>query len=146
MKQVEEAEWYQNARDVLFQAKRETDQLIEDIQAMIDEHGECERKLKEETVRLRAERGFSRNLAENPDDGVGLMAVSQSDSEMDEDDLPSTVAGDEYRIKRRNLQARMREALVLKHKGAFFLFALSFIYSWCLINSCILFGRHSSCP
>ncbi|KIJ47249.1 hypothetical protein M422DRAFT_249098 [Sphaerobolus stellatus SS14] len=122
---------YQEAKELLLQAQEETHQLIEDIETALEEHEERGRKLKEETVRLRRERAVTHGEVNSDPVGMSENAkgkrrerspdTSSDDGDLDDDDIPDTRAGDEYRSRKRSLQARIREINVLRHKVTFFL-------------------------
>jgi len=124
----EDSQRHQSAKALLLQAKAEIDSLVEDIEDAIEDHEERGRKLKEETARIRRERAEARERAKNEEEiELRIKAKgkqrettpydSSDEDGDDDDDLPKTRIGDEYRTRRRNLQARLRETQILKHKG-----------------------------
>ncbi|KAF8512949.1 SNF2 family N-terminal domain-containing protein [Hysterangium stoloniferum] len=118
---------YDTAHDLLVRAQTETENLLADIRRAITEHEAYGKILKEETAALRRQRGIEDGegtpLANDKGKGRARSVdpFSDIDSDDEEDGLPRTRLGSEYRTRKRNLQARLREAYVLQHKVMFFL-------------------------
>ncbi|KAH9919617.1 SNF2 family N-terminal domain-containing protein [Fomitopsis serialis] len=111
---------YRSALDVLLNADREANQLINDINAALAEHAEKGAALKAEAARLRAERG---QASSSVDKGKG-RAPSESDltdDDLDSDEygLPRNRAGEEHTSKGSGLQNRLRDARISLHKVLF---------------------------
>lgn len=112
--------------DYLILAEQETNHIIDDIKTAIAEHHVKGEALKSEARALRESR--QQNLP-NPSEidkskgkGRAMSPLSDEDEDIDdlEDrDLPKNPAGEEHSIKRRALQQRQRECLMVLHRVKF---------------------------
>lgn len=111
--------------DHLINAEQEIDNIINDIRTAIAEHHVKGEALKIEARVLREYR--QRNIP-NPsetDKGKGKRAISPLSNEdddiddLEDRDLPRNPAGEEHSIKRRALQQRLRECLMILHRVKF---------------------------
>ncbi|THH15865.1 hypothetical protein EW146_g4683 [Bondarzewia mesenterica] len=115
---------YGKACQILIQAEKEANQLIDDVEVAIADHEAKGEELKKETANLRESRGERIHYDEpgpSSDKGKARIREGSPDSESDsvDADLPRTSAGEEYEIKRRALQQRLREGCVALHRVKF---------------------------
>ena len=103
---------YQIVLETLLKAEKETNELIQDIQAALDLHEEEGKRLG--TVVTESD-GSENSLAK----GKGKAREDSASNGEDEDDLPHNAAGEEHRIKRRAFQQRLRECQITLHKVCF---------------------------
>ncbi|KAG1857719.1 SNF2 family N-terminal domain-containing protein [Suillus subalutaceus] len=119
---------YQRASDYLITAEQEANGIIDDIKTTIAEHQVKGEALKNEARALRESRQQNLPDLSKIDKGKGKRAMSPlTDVDEDMDDvedvedrgLPKTPAGEEHSIKRRALQQRLRECLIVLHRVKF---------------------------
>ncbi|KAG2361595.1 SNF2 family N-terminal domain-containing protein [Suillus spraguei] len=119
---------YQRALDYLVTAEQEANETIDDIKTTIAEHQVKGEALKIEARALREFRQPDLRDLSKTDKGKGKRAMSPlTDIDDDFDDvedledqgLPKTPAGEEHSIKRRALQQRLRECLMVLHRVKF---------------------------
>ncbi|KIJ64355.1 hypothetical protein HYDPIDRAFT_154792 [Hydnomerulius pinastri MD-312] len=125
---------YQRALEYLLTAQTEANDLIAEIQGAIAAHHEKGETLKKEAEALRESRtlpaantdptGADQGKGKQKESTRDLTPFTDSPSEEDEDDiedrgLPKTPLGEEHRIKRGALQARLRECLIVLHRVKF---------------------------
>ncbi|KAG1816837.1 SNF2 family N-terminal domain-containing protein [Suillus subaureus] len=119
---------YQRALDFLTMAEQEANDIIDDIKTTIAEHQVKGEALKNEARALRESRQQNLPDFSKIDKGKGKRAMSPlTDVDEDIDDvedvedrgLPKTPAGEEHSIKRRALQQRLRECLIVLHRVKF---------------------------
>ncbi|KAG2078621.1 hypothetical protein BDR04DRAFT_1087088 [Suillus decipiens] len=119
---------YQHALDYLTTAEQEANEIIDDIKTTIAEHQIKGEALKNEARILRESRQPDLPDLSKTDKGKGRRAMSPlTDIDDDFDDvedvedrgLPKTPAGEEHSIKRRALQQRLRECLMVLHRVKF---------------------------
>ena len=111
--------------DHLINAEQEANRIIDDIKTAIAEHHIKGEALKDEARALRESRQQNLPDSSEADKGKGKRAMSPL-TDVDEDvddledrDLPKTPAGEEHSIKRRALQQRLRECLMVLHRVKF---------------------------
>ncbi|KAF8439971.1 SNF2 family N-terminal domain-containing protein [Boletus edulis BED1] len=125
---------YQRALEHLLTAETEANQLIDDIKACIAQHNVKGDALKEEARALRdsrkmntskdqrsekstdkgKEREFERDST-SPDLDLDL----EDEEDIEDRGLPKTPAGEDHRVKRAALLARLRECLMVLHRVKF---------------------------
>ncbi|KAH7925001.1 hypothetical protein BV22DRAFT_1034512 [Leucogyrophana mollusca] len=122
---------YQRALESLVSAEKDVDQLIEEIRTAITEHAAKGDILKKEALALTESRKKNQvpdaRLTDVSGKGKGkgrdISPLSDIDAEEDidleDEDLPKTPAGEEHSIKRRALQQRLRECLMVLHRVKF---------------------------
>ncbi|KAG1893017.1 SNF2 family N-terminal domain-containing protein [Suillus fuscotomentosus] len=119
---------YQRALDYLLTAEQEANGIIDDIKTPIAEHQVKGEALKNEARTLRESRQKDLPDLSKTNKGKGKRAMSPlTDVDEDIDDvedvedrgLPKTPAGEEHSIKRRALQQRLRECLMVLHRVKF---------------------------
>lgn len=119
---------YQRALDYLLTAEQEANGIIDDIKTTIAEHQVKGEALKNEARTLRESRQKDLPDLSKTNKGKGKRAMSPlTDVDEDIDDvedvedrgLPKTPAGEEHSIKRRALQQRLRECLMVLHRVKF---------------------------
>lgn len=122
---------YKRALDSLIMAEQEANEIIDDIKTTIAEHQVKGEALKNEARALREFRQQDLPDLSKTDKGKGKRAMSPlADVDEDIDDiddiedvedrgLPKTPAGEEHSIKRRALQQRLRECLIVLHRVKF---------------------------
>ena len=112
---------YLLALDVLNQAETDATQLINDVRAEITELHAIKLALKGQTATAEASSSNPppgvRPGKERATDGADELTVSSDDGE--DDDIPRTAAGEEYKNKRLALQQRLRECQIAMHKVQF---------------------------
>ncbi|KIK38243.1 hypothetical protein CY34DRAFT_402958 [Suillus luteus UH-Slu-Lm8-n1] len=119
---------YKRALDSLLMAEQEANEIIDDIKTTTAEHQVKGEALKNEARALREFRQQDLSDLSKTDKGKGKRAMSPlADADEDIDDiedvedrgLPKTPAGEEHSIKRRALQQRLRECLIVLHRVKF---------------------------
>ncbi|KAG1773736.1 SNF2 family N-terminal domain-containing protein [Suillus placidus] len=119
---------YQRALGYLITAEQEANEIIDDIKTTIAEHQVKGEAMKNEARALRESRQQDLPDLSKTDKGKGKRAMSPlTDVDEDIDDvedvedrgLPKTPAGEEHSIKRRALQQRLRECLIVLHRVKF---------------------------
>jgi E3 ubiquitin-protein ligase SHPRH len=139
---------YQHALETLLVAEQEIKQIIEDVKAAIAEHATIGEALKQEALASRNAR--QKSVAPASDDnsadkGKGKAQDDDEASDVDDNDLPRTLAGEEHASKRRALQLRLREYKVTLHKVKFLQVSghTTSTQEFFLISP---IGRRKSCP
>lgn len=117
---------YQDALDTLLSVEKEAKSIIAEIDLAIVEQEAKGKLLKDEAKSLKIQGSESQGAFHSNGKGRAVSpTTSDDDSEdgIDEDDIgiPKTPAGDEYKNKRRALQARLRENHVVLHRVKFLL-------------------------
>ncbi|KAF9238471.1 SNF2 family N-terminal domain-containing protein [Melanogaster broomeanus] len=125
--QADDRDRYQRALEHLLTAETEINELIEEIKAAIAQHHVRGEALKKETQALRDLRKMNvpSDTATEKNNGKGkekykdpvspltdLDADADEEDDIEDRDLPKTLAGEEHRVKRRTLQARLRECMM----------------------------------
>lgn len=123
---------YQRALGHLLTADTEATQLIDEIKASIAQHNLKGEVLKRDTQALRDSRHIPNDqYTDSIDKGKGREFERDSTSPMDLDldfgddedvedrGLPKTLAGEDHRVKRMALLARLRESLMVLHRVKF---------------------------
>jgi E3 ubiquitin-protein ligase SHPRH len=115
---------YKHASETLVLAEKETNQLIDDLNAAIAAHDEKGDVLKMEAAAALQESRQRSSTPEadetSPDKGKAAeSSASELDADAGDNDLPRTPAGEEHATKRRALQARHREYRVTLHRVKF---------------------------
>ncbi|GJE89122.1 hypothetical protein PsYK624_052160 [Phanerochaete sordida] len=106
---------YQTALEILSQAEKEANDVIQEIEATIAAHDQDGRRLKAQaTAFVSGQQGVGESSAGPSDDKGKGRAMSE-----ESDDLPRNAAGEEHRVKRRALVARLRECQITLHKVTF---------------------------
>ena len=112
---------YLRASQMLLQAEKEADQLMNDLKAAIAEHDAKGNELKKEAALLKASRAPSSE--DELEKGKGKAPARDETPAFDEgsmdSDLPNTAIGEEHGIKRRALQQRVRECYIAMHRIKF---------------------------
>ncbi|KAI0370965.1 hypothetical protein BV20DRAFT_943332 [Pilatotrama ljubarskyi] len=114
---------YREALDVLLNAEKEAQKLVDDLAAALAEHAKEGEKLKAETAKRREERREAR--AHHADDNGKGKGRARSDTpegdnvDADEEGLPHNPIGDAHRAKLGMLQNRLRDARIVLHKVKF---------------------------
>ncbi|KAG7442066.1 uncharacterized protein BT62DRAFT_982607 [Guyanagaster necrorhizus] len=105
---------YHRALELLLTAENEVNKLIDEIESAIKDHDAKGDVLKKEAAARRASqpelpsrKGKERELSWTPSEDT------------DDDGLPDTPAGEEHGVKRRALQQRLRESLMVLHRVKF---------------------------
>ncbi|KAF9221774.1 hypothetical protein BS17DRAFT_757183 [Gyrodon lividus] len=127
---------YQRTLEHLLAAETEVNELMGDIKATIAQHHTKGEALKNGAQVLResrrmnvpsdsqAEKDSGKGKGKEKDPEREFMPLTDLDVDADEDDiedrgLPKTPAGEEHRIKRSALQARLRECMMVLHRVKF---------------------------
>ncbi|KAG2135375.1 SNF2 family N-terminal domain-containing protein [Suillus bovinus] len=111
---------YQRALDYLITAEQEANEIIDDIKTNIAEHHVKGEALKNEARALRESRQKDLPDLSKTDKGKGKRAMSPlTDVDEGHRGLPKTPAGEEHSIRRRALQQRLRECLIVLHRVKF---------------------------
>jgi E3 ubiquitin-protein ligase SHPRH len=106
------------ALDILAQADREANNLVQDLETAIAEHDEKGEALKREALARKQDKQQSGTTTDKGRDS--MSDVSDMDEDEDEDGgLPKTPAGEEHRHKKAALQNRLRDAYLVLHKVKF---------------------------
>ncbi|KAI0078425.1 hypothetical protein K474DRAFT_1594151 [Panus rudis PR-1116 ss-1] len=126
---------YQKALDILLVAEKEALSLIDDINSALTEHAAKGKILKAQAAESRAAAGQDANHNDSAtaetmeaegskgkgkaraDDDATSIGGDSVDSE--DIDLPKNAIGEEHGVKKRALQARLREAQITLHKVYF---------------------------
>ncbi|KIP06910.1 hypothetical protein PHLGIDRAFT_72023 [Phlebiopsis gigantea 11061_1 CR5-6] len=109
---------YQIALDTLLKAEKETNDLVDDVQARIDRHDEQGKRLKAEAVELSG--SDEKDIRETGALAKGKAKAREDGTpNPDEDDLPRNAAGEEHRLKKRGFQQRLRDCQITLHKVCF---------------------------
>ena len=112
---------YLLALDVLKQAEADAKALINDVRTAIAEHHAAK-------FALQGEAAVSDGTNPNPSSGVragkeratdAADALTESSDDGEDEDIPRTAAGEEYKNKRFALQQRLRECQIAMHKVQF---------------------------
>ena len=109
---------YLLALDVLNQAEADAKALINDVRTAIAEHHAAK-------LALQGEASASDGTNPNPSSGVragkerAADALTESSDDGEDEDIPRTAAGEEYKNKRFALQQRLRECQIAMHKVQF---------------------------
>ncbi|KAI0789257.1 SNF2 family N-terminal domain-containing protein [Abortiporus biennis] len=124
-----DADRYQRALEILLTAEKDALALIKDIETALAEHHASGEKLREEAARSRqeistkvGESGTTTDANNAPkDNGKGKERQSSPESDLgsEDSDIPQNAAGEEYEIKRRAIQQRLRECQITLHKVYF---------------------------
>ncbi|KAG1750477.1 SNF2 family N-terminal domain-containing protein [Suillus paluster] len=116
---------YQRAVDYLITAEREANEIIHDIKITMAEHQVKGEALKRDARALQDSHQQNLPDTSETDKGKGKQAMSPP-TDVDEDvddledrDLPKNPAGEEHSVKRRALQQRLRECLMVLHRIKF---------------------------
>lgn len=114
---------YLLAGDRLADAERETQKIIEDVEAVIEKHDIAGRALKEAAAGLqgatsRAEQ-LDLTISRKGKEREVEASESSDDGHSDDSDLPKTPAGAAHAAKKRGLQQRLRECRLLMHRIKF---------------------------
>ncbi|KAH7911867.1 SNF2 family N-terminal domain-containing protein [Hygrophoropsis aurantiaca] len=123
---------YQRALETLLGADNDMDRIIDEIRVAIAEHNAKGEVLKKEALALKESRkqltnGHSTKVKgkgkEKERDGspVSDDDPTNDDLDLEDSDLPKTPAGEEHSIKKRALQQRLRECLLVLHRVKFLL-------------------------
>lgn len=100
----------------MIQAEKDASQLIGDIELVLQQHNAAGQILKEQAVTS----GDAEASSSDTRKGKGLQDIQPADSrDGDDDGLPYTAAGEEYRIKKQALRQRIRECQIVMHKIQF---------------------------
>ncbi|KAL4070161.1 SNF2 family N-terminal domain-containing protein [Scleroderma yunnanense] len=121
---------YQRALDQLLTAEKEVNELIAEVKAAIAQHYQKGEVLKKEAQKVRESR--RQNLEDGSQSmttkkGKGkevsregsLLSEDEDDDDIEDQGLPKTPAGEEHRLKRRVLQQRLRECVMVLHRVKF---------------------------
>lgn len=118
---------YKRALDLLDTAEKHAHELIAQVRAAIGQHHEKGDVLKKEARALRESRKVdSLQLSSDGKETEDVLEreYSPDSDDVEEDDvedrgLPQTPAGEEHRLKRRVLQQRLRECMLVLHRVRF---------------------------
>ncbi|KDQ50603.1 hypothetical protein JAAARDRAFT_580714 [Jaapia argillacea MUCL 33604] len=112
---------YRMALELLLEAEKDTNQLIDDLKKAIADHDTKGAALKKDAVSLR-EPSLGQQDAPGPskDNGKG-KGKADDESSSEGDDLPRTPAGEEHANKKIALLHRLRDCYVLLHRVKFYL-------------------------
>ncbi|KAI0060074.1 hypothetical protein BV25DRAFT_1956450 [Artomyces pyxidatus] len=121
---------HKKALDILLQAEKEADQLINDLNEALNEHEATGATLKKEAAALREARGQGRRptpfddpsgkgKARAAERDMSPLSDNDSDDDWEDDELPKTPAGEEHINKKRALQQRLREVYLTTHRVKF---------------------------
>ena len=129
---------YKDALETLNLVEKDTQKYLEEIQTTLADHDAKGKDMKAEATRLRqaparvlspdvtpAQKGKGKEqerFSEDENDSEGEDALSDPNDGVDdpeEKDLPKTPAGEEHRIKRRAIKARLREGQLVLHRVKF---------------------------
>ncbi|KIK98364.1 hypothetical protein PAXRUDRAFT_9577 [Paxillus rubicundulus Ve08.2h10] len=135
--QSDDRDRYQRALEHLLTAETEVNELIGEIKTTIAQHHIKGEALKKEAQALResrrmnvpsdsqAEKENGKGKGKGKDPEREFVPLTDLDHDADEEDdiedqgLPKTHAGEEHSIKRRALQARLRECIMVLHRVKF---------------------------
>ncbi|KAI0350953.1 hypothetical protein OH77DRAFT_1411940 [Trametes cingulata] len=114
---------YREALDVLLNAEREAQKLVDDLAEALAEHAKEGEKLKAETAKRREARREARaRHVDDNDKGKGRARSETPDGDSvdaDDEGLPHNPVGDAHRAKLGMLQNRLRDARIVLHKVKF---------------------------
>ncbi|KAI0321149.1 SNF2 family N-terminal domain-containing protein [Amylostereum chailletii] len=113
---------HHKSAEILLQAEKEANQLIEDIKTELAHHNEKGEALKREVVALGAARKQHSTADNLKAKGKGRAASPSTDSEdndSEDGDIPDTPAGKEHKHKKHGMQSRLREADLSLHRVKF---------------------------